>query len=1387
MKIRSARLKRLIFILMLLSIGLTVFFYSYDWETALKHFLEAKAEEAFKRHITIENVTLKYGEITAHNLSADSLFQKLDLDIPKVTLTYRLSDIIAAVQEQRLRFNRLKIQSPHIILHQAPHDSSFAAPGENKSVLAILTNIQAILPTGLITLTNGRFTAVVGDDSLSIDNLNLTAYTSSTSGINLDLQASYYAANATISAHLCGGSENLQAVVKIDRLALNRLQSKLLILPKLPFEIKTGAANFHVQMDLSKKESFLQVDYFASLNLQNTGLLSPELNTPLENINATLFLKDGHAQIDSTKQVVMQLKQALVHNGQITVDHLNATLGAARIHSVARLDLSARKIESALLQIDRFNPGHLTRLNKLMANEQFEDSLSLDAFVEGSFDSPGVSGTFLLPSFHWKKVKCRDIKGDLAYHQRKLFLNQLNCKVAGTEIAAQGEIDFRQTPPTIDLQANVPKFKISAALKDTSYTGEIGFTMSLKGELNNPQIDGVIAASNLRLAGVALPALTCRAQYEQEQLHVAFGDSSRRIEFTADITHLLKEPHVWGELNLGQISVKSLGTLLFPGARPSPALNGELYSQLRVSGKARQPELNGALTIKNNNYIQGTLKLQSQAFLPDSIFIKLYTDSLQLRKADYQLNLEGWITKKGVTLKHLDDGKNLTGQAFFPFDKSQQITGVFSLHDVDAVKVSQNLHLGIIPVDAEGQMTGFIAIGGYIDSILAVGNLRLKNGRYREVDSLEMNVDFHYAENAIFLDRIEINQKNRLILQAIGLRDPKGVPLFELRANRFDARLLPGLVGKPMKFSGVLDFDLFYHLRPGEPTLHGNFKAMNGHVDVLSFSQVYGKVLGNSRGIQLRDVTLDDLSGYSLNVNGRLPLNLPGAPRSDGSILDLSVEVYGNIPSILPRLASREIASASGRGHAWVNLIGDFDEVIIREGNAQFEDCTVHPTLLVNEIKNIYGQATVRNNYVTVIDAGGQIFNANLRLNSTHDPSIQYPHFALAGLDWGILQFVTPDEGVGLYIPGLILEREKGKFWLEGNTFKHGVFGGSFDDPYLDATFILDDLSFTWPSLESNPVPKQHFGKPDFPARAHWNIAIKAKRNVWYVNDFATLLVDPRSRVWFKGCYAESTLSIGGAAFANIGTFEYLQEEFQAEDVVVQFNPSELYPYAFGRAARHPERGSPIYLEISSFNPETGEVIPGGGQFYNLKFTLRSDRPSDDTIQELLSEMNHGVDYESLSDDQRQTQNREEAVSVLGHQIGKMMLRPVFRSFEESLRRRLRLDFVTFRPGLLGNLFDEMETDTDTTSVPLSASAILLNRSRLSFGKYFRDRWYLNYILTFEKNDLQQTISDRIGLKQEFFLEYSLTRHFKLKYWYYSSPIRNNYWQKIGGEWTYFF
>ena len=133
---------------------------------------------------------------------------------------------------------------------------------------------------------------------------------------------------------------------------------------------------------------------------------------------------------------------------------------------------------------------------------------------------------------------------------------------------------------------------------------------------------------------------------------------------------------------------------------------------------------------------------------------------------------------------------------------------------------------------------------------------------------------------------------------------------------------------------------------------------------------------------------------------------------------------------------------------------------------------------------------------------------------------------------------------------------------------------------------------------------------------------------------------------------------IGGEVSAKIGTFEYLQEEFQAENVVVKFNPYDLYPYVYGRAVQTAEEGSQIYLEIHSYDKEKLEQVEGG-QFYNLKFTLRSDRPSDDTINEILSRMHHGVDYESLNDEQRLEQSREEALNALGYQVGKMMLRPV--------------------------------------------------------------------------------------------------------------------------------
>ena len=289
--------------------------------------------------------------------------------------------------------------------------------------------------------------------------------------------------------------------------------------------------------------------------------------------------------------------------------------------------------------------------------------------------------------------------------------------------------------------------------------------------------------------------------------------------------------------------------------------------------------------------------------------------------------------------------------------------------------------------------------------------------------------------------------------------------------------------------------------------------------------KVEGQVVGDTTAIRLKDVNLFSPHNFVVNVNGKLPVQLtPIGQFQLNDMMDLGVLLEGNLPVLLPRVASREIAFAEGNGKAFIQLVGGAEEIMIKKGLAEFRNCQVNPMLLITEISELSLLATIDNNKVTVVQAQGQIFDAVLTATSTHNLSIEFPHFKLAGLDWGILQFHTPDEGVGIYIPNLILEREEGKFWVEGNSFDFGLFGGSFDDPYLNATFILDDLSFTWPSLEDDPVPKEHYGKPAFASRLHWDVMIKPKKNVWYINDFATLLVDEKSELWFKGKYADSTM-----------------------------------------------------------------------------------------------------------------------------------------------------------------------------------------------------------------------------------------------------------------------
>lgn len=1328
-------------------------------------FIIEKAQQKLNAHISVAEARLEPSAVHLSGIHIQAENGSYTVDIETVELKYSWVDIVRVLKERTIYFDRLSIQSPQAQINLTRLSSSDSTASHTKTGSDKpfdLTQIQRYLPHGTFVLLNGDVTFLGPNDlNYSLDKLQL--HLQSASDLTTTLQASAAFASNITNFHLEGSGHPANFLVEttLVDIPIRAFPTSLLT---DDIQILDGIASLKAQGQLIYQDETPQVDYLARLEIEHGAVMHQKLKKPVSDIELGLLLE----------------------NGRVVTQTLNAHIGQAQFAATADVDFNKREISDVRVNLQDFKPEAILEIDHDLFGITTGDGFDVVAQGHGPFADPTISGAILNSHLQRRQIQMHDVQCYFVFENQQFVLDQLSFDVVGGHVFASGFLDGPDwLSPTGEFQIQSDDLDLNQIVQDERVEGLLGFDFKVSGTLQDPEVTGQLSARDLNLGGVHFPLLECSAHYRDHRVDIRFGDTQNRLNIITTLDQMTRNPVVDATISLSATSLSKIYQKLRPDEKPKE-IPGSLSGELHLTGELQKPVFTGGVHVNDNDYLTGSVLIEGRAAIPDSLDLRVYTDSMRVLGAAYEMGLHVSGDRHGLTLHHLGDGDHLVGHGYVALDTTRAMDAHFEFNDVNIGEIADFFPTtSYLPEDTKGLLSGRFSIFGQRDNPEASFSMRLRDGVYRDVQNLSVDIDAIYSDHSLYLNQLAVEQKQQKILKIAGFHRPAG-SYVHLQAHQFDARLLPALIGKPMKLSGILDFDVHYRNSGNTPQLVGDISARDGHLDVMTYTHLSGQIYGNSNGVYAQDLRLFGNTNYVVNIDGRLPFELP----EDGGFkvnrkLDLAVEVEGNIPSLLPRLASKEIAFATGFGKAFVRVVGGLDEVLIKQGFAEFIECVVHPTLLVNEIKHINGYMVIQNNEITIRQAEGTILEARLQIESTHNPDIDFPHFELAGLDWGVLQFTTPDEGVSINIPKLILERERGKFWVEGNSHSTGLFGGSLSWPYLDATFIIDDVNITWPSLDADPVPRKKYGKPGFAAAATWNVIVRPKRNVWYINDFAILLVDETSELWFKGSYADSSLMIGGMISAKIGTFEYLQEEFEAENVVVKFNPYEVYPYVYGRAVRKFEQGSQVYLEIYSYDPITGEEKEGG-QFYNLKFKLRSDRPSDDTFQEILSRLHHDVNYESLSDEQRMEQNREEAVSALGYQVGKMMLRPVLRTFEETLRRTFQLDFVTFRPGLLENLFDEMQSDE--TDVPLSASTILLNRSRMSLGKYLRDRWYINYILTVERDDPRIYIAeDRIGLKQEFFLEYYLPGNTKLKYWYHYNPVRNNRWQKIGFEKTFHF
>jgi hypothetical protein len=301
-----------------------------------------------------------------------------------------------------------------------------------------------------------------------------------------------------------------------------------------------------------------------------------------------------------------------------------------------------------------------------------------------------------------------------------------------------------------------------------------------------------------------------------------------------------------------------------------------------------------------------------------------------------------------------------------------------------------------------------------------------------------------------------------------------------------------------------------------------------------------------------------------------------------------------------------------------------------------------------------------------------------------------------------MLQVKTPDKGIDIHLPGFMPVGELGDIeFLGKNPFSSFTLSGPLDALRITGTWVLRDLDFTFPFLNTNEMP---WDFDPFPYIT-WDLDLKpGNRRVLYFWDlsgkrrrilrFLEGYLDPTSIVKVRGRDLDYSFRIYGLIRSLKGALYYGKTFDRNFDVGVDFAPVKYKSnrgyynltiiWGSAEALSDSSRINRIKVTCMVHNPITNAVSEKGrlveGKTLNVSFQLSND------FEGLPGESEHefyrqaGLQFTSLS-------GAGGLVSDFGEQF---FHRYLLQRWERKLAKKLGVDVINIESSITSNYFNKL-------------------------------------------------------------------------------------------------
>ncbi|MFC1898465.1 hypothetical protein ACFLYJ_02715 [Candidatus Cloacimonadota bacterium] len=585
------------------------------------------------------------------------------------------------------------------------------------------------------------------------------------------------------------------------------------------------------------------------------------------------------------------------------------------------------------------------------------------------------------------------------------------------------------------------------------------------------------------------------------------------------------------------------------------------------------------------------------------------------------------------------------------------------------------------------------------------------------------------------------------------------------------------------KLKGNISGSFDYQQNPENMLLNAQFNAENIKNNDFEIDRINLRLSQKDDLLTIHEMLLEKGKLFKLDGNGSIGYNfLTNVIYPDSNTVDISFK--GDLLKFLDKQSS---SIKSGKSDCEFNLKFGMVEtgLFIDDGDFTLKNGKLNIEGQPSELEKINLIFKIENDSLKLekfdMKTGdGKLYIKNEITNSESD-------FMLGTLNLGKFKVKTNNAGLTLYIPK----------YTPKNSFLYAIISGRNTD-YLEVTGPFDDLKIygdilvfngdlIYPPDTDNLMNLFNIKRTDkkndteaAPLPLSFDILLHVGENVRYV----TFPIDVKVK---EDGYLQLRYSDGemqkpeGFFYSEEGSVDMFGTTLILDFMQVQLNQFGSGVSVSGIFYKKASDGTLITLEI--YNDDKGD-----GSFGNLKFTLKSDDPTD-KITDILAKLRYNRTMDEISPAQKKTLLQDEVIQIAGLGIESAVLDPLISPLENTLRQLFRLDYFHLQTDLIQNLFASYSSESkseytiteEQSQVDRFTSEMFLNNLSVSAGKYITRKLFFDYELRLEKED--QIITETyLGVYQNFKLRYDLPMKFKISYQFIILPFDEQNEHQIGLE-----